>query len=229
MTPNILISTDGNHWPMMAHGAIITAVHAAIERHDICHLMLTGGRTAQRLYEFWAQASDVSFDRMYFYFGDERCVSPDHADSNFGLVMKTLFSGGVPSGCTIERMEGENSDREAAARTYERLLPPTMDVLLLGMGEDAHIASLFPGSEALRQTDRSVVPTVGPKPPYERLTITRKVITDSTSVFLLVTGEKKGEALQKVLESPENFMSMPACLTLGGTWLLDHEAGSRLI
>jgi 6-phosphogluconolactonase len=103
-----------------------------------------------------------------FYFGDERCVSPDHPESNYGMAMRTLFKQGVPKGCSVFRMEADGSDREAAALQYSEMLPDKIDLLLLGVGEDGHIASLFPGSEALQEVARCVMPIIGPKAPNER-------------------------------------------------------------
>ena len=81
---------------------------------------------------------------MSFYFGDERCVPPDHDESNYGMEMQTLFSHGVPIECSVFRMEADAIDIEAAAQRYADLLPDSIDVILLGVGEDGHIASLFP-------------------------------------------------------------------------------------
>jgi len=162
--------------------------------------------------------------RIRFFLGDERCVPPDHADSNYGLVMRTLLARGVPAGCSIARMEAESSDRNAAAEEYEQLLPDAIDVLLLGVGIDGHVASLFPHSPALWATQRSVVPVTGPSPPRERLTITPWVIARAKSVFVLAMGEAKGRILAKALKSPANIASLPVRLTMNGTWLMNDAA-----
>ena len=88
------------------------------------------------------------------------------------MVTHYLFLKGIPKGCAVKKMEGYASDREAAARSYEQAFPEFIDVLLLSVGQDGHIASLFPGDLALLETTRSVVSIVGPKQPPERLTIT---------------------------------------------------------
>jgi 6-phosphogluconolactonase len=142
--------------------------------------------------------------------------------------MRTLLARGVPPGCSIARMEAENPNREAAARAYENLLPEAIDVLLLGVGTDGHVASLFPHSPALRATQRKVVPVTGPKPPRERLTITPKVIAAAREVFVLATGTEKGEMLAEALKAPADPASLPVRLTLGGTWLLDEKAAGPL-
>jgi 6-phosphogluconolactonase len=190
--------------------------------------MLTGGKTAEQLYKHWARASALPLERMRLLFGDERSVPPDHGESNYALVMRTLLAKGVPPGCSIARMEAERPDREAAARAYEALLPKAIDVLLLGVGADGHVASLFPHSPAFQSKQRTVVPVTGPKAPRERLTITPQVIAGAGEVFVLATGREKGEVLAEALQSPADAVSLPVRLALGGTWLLDEQAACRL-
>jgi 6-phosphogluconolactonase len=228
LKPRILVSSDVDGWASFAADVIGQEISSVISRKNVCHFMLTGGRAAERLYKYWAATAALPLEGLSFLFGDERCVPPDHVDSNYALVMKTLFEQGMPSGCSIARMEAENPEQEAAAIAYEKLLPDAVDILLLGMGEDGHIASLFPRSPALREVKRSVIPVKGPKLPFKRLTITPKVIASAKSIFLLVTGKEKGEVLVEALRSESDFISLPVRLTLRGTWLLDAEAGCQL-
>jgi 6-phosphogluconolactonase len=226
LKPRILVSSSINSWAPLADETIGQAIKEAVSARGICYVMLTGGTTAQPLYAHWAQISSLPLKSIRFLFGDERCVPPDHADSNYALVMNVLLAKGVSSGYSIARMEADNLDREAAAKSYEGMIPEVIDVLLLGMGTDGHIASLFPHDPALRSKQRKVVPVVGPKPPHERLTITPRVIAQARSVFVLATGAEKGRVLAEALKSREDFISLPVRLTLGGTWILDDEAGS---
>jgi 6-phosphogluconolactonase len=229
MEPRILISPDSDGWVGFAANAIGQEISSVITRKKTCHVMLTGGRTAERLYRYWADMATLPLDGLRFLFGDERCVPPGHADSNYALVMKTLFDKGLPPGCSIARMEGENPELEVAAKEYEELLPEAVDVLLLSVGEDGHIASLFPHHSALREDKRKVVPVIGPKPPYERLTITPRVIDCAKSIFLLATGKEKGAVLAEALKSSSDIMSLPVTLISGGIWLLDDAAASRIL
>jgi 6-phosphogluconolactonase len=220
---------EATEWPLLAAEQIQDSINAILHEQGKCSVMLTGGRSAERLYAGWAGL--LSFQQMtgvQFYFGDERCVPPSHAESNYGMAIRTLFYRGVPAGCSVFRIEAEYPDRESAAKAYEKLLPEMIDVLLLGMGTDGHIASLFPHSPALRETQRTVVPIRGPKPPSERLTITPKVIASARSIFLLATGEEKGRVLAKSLNTPEDSMALPVCLTLNGICLLDCDAGKNI-
>jgi len=187
-----------------------------------CNLMLTGGRSAARLYAAWAGLPAFhESPGVDFYFGDERCVAPDNVESNYGLAMKTLFCRGVPKGCKVFRMEADDADREFAARRYANLLPRYMDVLLLGVGDDGHVASLFPRSPALKEHDRTVMPVVGPKASHERLTITPPVISGAEKVFVLATGDVKAGVLAAALRDTDDIESLPVRLALRGTWLVD--------
>jgi 6-phosphogluconolactonase len=125
-------------------------------------------------------------------------------------------------------MEAERPDREAAALAYARLLPPRIDVLLLGMGPDGHTASLFPGSAALHERERLVVPVVGAKPPAERLTITPPVIEAARKVAVLAAGEDKAAMVARAVEGPLEPEAVPAQLARRGVWFLDRAAAARL-
>lgn len=215
-------------WPGKAAELIQDGIDAILNKHGACSVMLTGGRSAERLYKAWAELD--AFRQMagvQFYFGDERCVPSDHPDSNFGMAKRTLFERGVPTGCTVFRMEAEASDRVAAALRYEKVLPDRIDMLLLGVGEDGHIASLFPGSAALHELNRRVLPITGPKPPYERMTITPPVIAQAKSIFVLAPGYAKGQILSKALQAAGDFVILPASLVLDATWLLDTATSDR--
>lgn len=213
---------DVVEWPAQSAQLIQNSIDAVLLECGRCSVMLTGGRSAERLYTAWAKLP--AFQNMVgvqFYFGDERCVRPDRAESNYGLVMRTLFQGGVPRGCSIFRMEADDTDREAAALRYDEVLPDKVDVLLLGVGEDGHVASLFPGSVALREVSRRVAPITGPKPPYERLTITPPVIAQARSIFVLAVGVAKAQVLAKAQHAVGDFDTLPARLILNATWMLD--------
>ena len=119
-------------------------------------------------------------------------------------------------------MEADTTDLETATQRYADLLPDLIDVLLLGVGEDGHIASLFPNNASLQERKRRVIPITGPKPPFKRLTITLQVIAKTRSVFMLATGSAKVAILCSVLNNPNDIATLPERLALGGTWLMDH-------
>jgi 6-phosphogluconolactonase len=133
--------------------------------------------------------------------------------------MGTLFHGGLPEYAQIFRMEAESIDIEAAAESYAALIPQVIDVLLLGVGEDGHIASLFPHSEALDITHRLVVPVVGSAPPFRRLTITPHIIKSAREVFILALGQQKRSIYEEALRHPGDIKAIPARLVLNRTWI----------
>lgn len=209
-------------WATRSACLVQDAVQAICDCQGGGTVMLTGGRSAERLYCAWRELPQFSDLRsVLFLFGDERCVLPGDPESNYGLAMRSLFARGIPPGCIVDRMEAEYPDRAAACFRYERCLPGKIDVLLLGVGEDGHIASLFPGSWALDERVRSVVPVVGAKEPRERLTVTPSVIEGATRVFVLANGEAKAAVLKRVSAGTEDFHLLPACLVSKATWLLD--------
>jgi 6-phosphogluconolactonase len=189
-----------------------------------CHLMLAGGSTPLPVYEQLAKQADLPWQRVVIYFGDERCVPPLTAENNAFTVLAKLFPQGVPEGVTIHRMCGEEPP-DQAAQAYESLLPPHIDILLLGMGDDGHTASIFPGSVALDEERRRVMPVIGSKPPMQRLTITPSVIQEARHLLVMVQGEEKADAVRWALMDG----TVPAALAAAGDWLLDREAGRSLL
>lgn len=211
----------GDSWAQKSARAIQAALEDALESRGRCNVVLTGGRSAARLYQEWGGVlKNRAATGIDFYFGDERCVPPDSSESNFGLAMRTLFPWGIPSGCSVFRMHAESENLAGAVASYEALLPRFVDVLLLGVGEDGHVASLFPWSQALRETRRLVVPVRGPKPPQYRMTITPPVIRQAQKIFVLAPGSKAA-VREEALRDPRDFLACPARLVLDATWLLD--------
>lgn len=213
---------DHMTWPSSAASLIMNAIKDKCLKDASCTVMLTGGRSAQLLYQAWAELADFEQMRnVHFYFGDERCVHPDHPESNFGMVMRTLFYQGVPKGCSVNRIEAEHSDLNLAALSYEQQLPVRIDILLLSVGEDGHIASLFPESYALNEVHRYVVPVWATKFPHDRLTVTPPLILEAGQIFVMAIGPAKAAVFRQALQQPQLISTSPARLVLHGTWILD--------
>ena len=200
----------------------------AIAERGACTVALAGGRTPEPIYRELATGSGIDWKRVHVFFGDERAVPPDHADSNYAMVSSALLSRvPIPAG-QVHRMEAERPDLEAAAREYARALPEQLDILVLGMGPDGHTASLFPGSAAVDERQRLVVPVLGPKPPPQRLTITPPVIEAARSVAVIATGKDKAVMVARAVEGPWVSREVPAQLARRGRWFLDQAAAARL-
>jgi 6-phosphogluconolactonase len=220
MTKLEVTAVDTPAWITTVTTMIMAAVEQTIQTCGSCSVMLTGGRSATRLYEAWEALPEFNQMRgVCFYFGDERCVPPDHPESNYALAMRTLFRRGVPPTCQVINMAADLSDREAIAAAYATELPDKLDLLLLSMGEDGHIASLYPHSKALLETCRRVVPVSAPKPPPARLTITPPVIAMAAQVFVLALGKQKRALYEEALRNPSDINTIPARLVLDRTWV----------
>ena len=191
---------------------------------------VTGGSTPRKSYEqVAARRSDWS--GVEIWFTDERCVPPDHEHSNFRMADEALLSR--ISGAGVHRMKGELGPEEGAA-DYQRELDeagrPVFDLILLGVGPDAHTCSLFPGDEALGERERLAVgvETPGMAPLVPRITLTLPVVNASTQIVFLITGEDKADAVAKAFSGRRDPMA-PASLVEGNvTVLLDEGAAKRL-
>jgi 6-phosphogluconolactonase len=184
-------------------------------------LMLTGGRTAATLYR---NLPSVALHSAHIFMSDERCVPEDSTESNAWLVRTNLFDGVVPANwCPIH---GDAEDPVDEAVRYGSLLPEQIDLLVLSVGEDGHIASLFPSSSALESRQKVTHVTNAPKYPPQRITITPKVISASREVIVMAAGQRKGEILVRALLAPDNYRELPVRLTIGRTWVLDAAAHS---
>jgi 6-phosphogluconolactonase len=194
------------------------------------HVALTGGSTPRAAY---SQAAELRGDwsGVDFWFTDERCVPPDHEHSNFGMADRALLSGA--KGATVHRMRGELGPDDGAA-AYENELgefgPEALDLILLGVGPDAHICSLFPGDDALGERERRVVgvETPGMAPLVSRITLTLPMVNASARIVFLVTGEDKAEAMQRVLAGPPDPRAPGSLVAEGALALLDPAAAARL-
>lgn len=207
---------------------LVLEMATATAERGACALCLAGGRTPEPVYRKLASQSSVDWSRVSVFFTDERAVPPDHPESNYGMVQRALLSRVSIPASKVHRMEAEHLDQDAAARAYEALLPARLDVLLLGIGSDGHTASLFPGSAALNEWQRLVVPVLGTKPPPERLTITPPVIDAARKVAVLATGDDKAAMVARAIEGPLAANEVPAQLARRGTWFLDRAAAALL-
>lgn len=198
-------------------------IDAVLQQSERCNLMLAGGRTPLPVYDLLALQPDIPWQRIGLYFGDERCVPPKTPENNAYSVLSRLFPQGMPEGVTVHRMCGEENP-DQAAEEYESKLPERVDILLLGMGEDGHTASIFPGSVALDEERRRVMPVIGSKVPLQRLTITPPVIRGARYLLVMVQGEDKADAVRWALGEG----SVPASLAAGGDWLMDRLAARSL-
>lgn len=228
-----------------AASRIAGILRRALERRGRARVALSGGKTPRETYRLLAQPPHrdaLDWPLVEVFWGDERCVPPDHPESNYRMALEALlFDLPIPKR-NIHRMRGE-ADPAAAAREYQETLRvafqvsgrevPRFDLVLLGMGLDGHVASLFPGSPALQEPARLVVATYVQKVRGWRLTLTPRVLTAARHVLFLVTGAEKAAIVRDVLEGPADPERLPAQTVKPTTdgqvdWLLDREAAKLL-
>jgi 6-phosphogluconolactonase len=224
----------------LAHALARQLCTAVAERRQAT-LALSGGSTPRRLYEVLAtEHADLPWKHIHVFWGDERFVPCDSEDSNYRMARETLLDEVAIPDTNVHPWPTEMSDPEAAALAMqaeiERIFgcsavggdPPHFDVMLLGLGEDGHTASLFPNSPALRVDRRWAIPSEAPKAPRQRLTMTISVLNASRYVQFLVAGEDKRQALRCAMEEPSP--DCPASLVRPEhgviTWWLDEEVAS---
>jgi 6-phosphogluconolactonase len=217
--------------------AFVGGAAKAISEHGRFAVALAGGSTPKATYEVLARdhAGDVDWPNVHVFFGDERTVPPDHENSNYRMAWEALLDH-VPVG-SVHRMRGELPPDEAAASYEENLkgffaeVPPVLDFVMLGIGDDGHTASLFPETPALGVTDRLVIANPVPKLDTTRLTLTVPVLNAAREVCFLVAGAGKAEALAEIMEGEADPRQYPAKLVRppgGPTWMVDRAAAGAL-
>ena len=214
---------------------ILEQSRAALAERGEFRVALSGGNTPRQIYaEFGRIAHDLAWERVRFTFGDERCVPPNDSDSNFRMARESLFEPQSIPEKSIMRLRGE-IDPPLAAQEYEDALVVLAtqhgetiyrhDLTLLGMGDDGHTASLFPGTAALEEQVRRVVANYVPKLETWRLTMTLPLLNQSRQVLFLAKGDKNHEVLEHVLTGDPTF---PASLVNPPngqlTWMIGVDA-----
>jgi len=221
---------------------VVARAQAAVALRGRFTLALSGGHTPQALHALLAAPEEpfrgrIDWAATEVFFGDERCVGPDHPESNYGAARASLLARVPLPAANVHRLRGED-DPPAAAAAYEadlrRVVPaerglPRLDLVLLGLGSDGHTASLFPGTAALEEETRLVVANEVPQVGGFRLTFTLPLIGAARAVAFLVAGEEKAAAVADVLEGRDAPPAARVRLADGDlAWFLDEAAASRL-
>jgi 6-phosphogluconolactonase len=216
-------------------------VNQSVQSSGRFAVALSGGSTPKHLYSRLSSADykdRVRWNNVYLFWGDERCVRPDHPESNFGMVQEALLSKIKIPAENIHRMAGER-EPQAAAAEYERQLQeffglesgalPRFDLILLGIGEDGHTASLFPGSDALNETERLVIAPFVDKLKSYRLTLTLPVLNHGAEVWFLVTGSSKAAAVKQALSGSSELPAAKVQPINGKpTWFITQDAAEAV-
>lgn len=239
MGPEIKIVPDAVTLARTAAEEFQRLAEAAVEERGRFSVALSGGNTPRAVYSLLASKhKSLPWDRIHIFFGDERHVPPDHPDSNFRMASKSLLSKVPIPEKNVHRIHAE-LDAEAAAAEYEQQLVsffhlpnqdwPRFDLIFLGIGEDGHTASLFPGSKALTEASRVTANWVEKFKTF-RITLTFPVLNHAAQVVFLVSGAGKAQILSQVLRPGAKEFPAQNVQPENGRllWLIDHDAGSLL-
>lgn len=241
--PQIIVLDEAEAMSVRAAEEIVHISGESICTHGQFTLCLTGGNTPAEIYSLIATRFQLSVDwnAVHLFWGDERCVPPDDEASNYGMANRTMLSRLNLDADQIHRMRGED-DPQAAAAAYEEELRdfftleqgefPRFDLILLGMGDNVHIASLFPGIPAIHENSRLAVAVEVDAPQRRRITLTPPVLNHAARVMFIVSGQGKAEAVRLALEGPRDPDKYPAQLIdpdrTEVMWLLDRAAAGKL-
>lgn len=243
---DVIVVADQAALAREAAARFVASAEEAVPRSGRFTVALSGGSTPKLLYALLATApyrSHLPWRQTHLFWGDERCVPPDHPDSNFGSARSNLLDRVPIPTDQVHRMHAERDGLDVVARQYEAEIawtfgvtragqPPAFDLILLGMGSDGHTASLFPHTEAIRETRRWVVGNFVPTLRAHRLTLTAPILNRGLTVLFMVSGADKAPVLREVLEGPPDPERLPAQLIrpVAGhlIWLVDHTAASQL-
>ncbi len=245
MTPSLVIADDATAVAREAAERLTQAIERAVAARGRAVIAMTGGGTARTIYEELASAAGpwrhrIDWSTLHCCWSDERHVPPSHPDSNFGMAREALLSGVAIPASHLHRMRGELEDAHQAAAGYAAELAELRagtgeggflaDVSLLGIGEDAHIASIFPGSSALHERERLAVAVRQPQQGTWRITMTPPALLDAETIIVAATGARKADAVAAALSAPLDAEHWPAQLLrpAGGrvTWIIDRPAAA---
>lgn len=219
--------------------SIVRFLGDAIQLRGMAAFCLSGGSTPKAVYELLADEQSVDWRKIHFFWGDERCVPPTHHESNFLMATNAFLQKLSLPAANIHRIEGERPPAEAA-EWYERELKtffdlketqlPRFDVTLLGLGEDGHTASLFPGTTILNETRRLVAEVYVEKFKAYRVSMTYPILNNSGVIMFLVSGSGKASILHEILEGEPGRYPAQQIQPADGTvfWLIDGQVASYL-
>lgn len=218
-------------------------VKEIISQKDTITIALSGGSTPKSLFDYWAKLpeGEIDWKKVKFFWGDERCVPPTHEESNYKMTKEHLFDHIPVQEGQIFRIHGENNPAEEAKRYGELLSQeleksadtPSFDILMLGMGDDGHTASIFPHEISLWDSHENCVTATHPTSGQQRVSLTGKVINASKHIFFLVTGENKADKVKEIIKQPDEAVKKyPAALVQPHSdnlhWYLDDSSAKFL-
>ena len=227
----VWVYDDADAVARAAADMFVAIVAGVLADRSIARVALAGGSTPKAMYHLLASPAyreRVEWGRVEIFFGDERCVPPDHVDSNYRMAREALLDH-VPLGADrVHRIAGERPPEEAAAQYQQKLVrDAALDLVLLGMGPDGHTASLFPGTPVLSETRALAAAVYVEKMKSWRVTLTAPVLSAAAHVMITTVGAEKAEALQKALRGPPGRVPIQLVRASDQRWLVDRAAAQK--
>lgn len=245
--PRIQIVADLQELSTVAAEHFVRLATEAVLDKGRFTVALSGGSTPESLYQLLANENEpyraqLRWKNIHFFWGDERHVPPDHPDNNYRMANQAMLSKVPVPLENVHRIPSELADAHQAADEYEQTLSkffklakgqyPRFDLILLGMGSDGHIASIFPNSDVIKEKVRLVVATWSEKSQSYRITLTPPVLQSAAAITLLVSGAEKSDALREALKGNYHPERLPAQIlrqtNANVLWLVDRPAAQRL-
>jgi 6-phosphogluconolactonase len=242
LKPRIQVVSDLEAMSHKAAEMFVNSSRTCMASQGKFSVAISGGSTPRRLYTLLGSnpyREEVNWLLVHFFWVDERCVPKEHEESNFKAAFDTLLSKISIPDENIHRIMGEGAP-DKAARDYEEEVRksfgmsglPMFDLVILGMGEDGHTASLFPGSSLLKERIRLAAPVYLERPNRNRITLTLPVLNNATQILFLIAGHSKADVVYEILGNERKKERYPAGLIRpvhgAMTWLIDQEAAKKL-
>ena len=229
-SPHLIFDTTPDLQHAVADAAA-NLLRRSVHERGIANVSLSGGSTPRRIYELLA-SQDLPWENIHWFWGDERNVTADSEQSNERMVRETLFNNHPALEGNLHPVTVDITDPASGAVRYQNALQnhfsnemfPAWDLVLLGLGDDAHTASLFPGTEALKENERWFVHNWVEKLNTYRYTLTAPAINSGKNIWFLVAGENKRDALEKVWSEEQNPNLYPSQLIRPTKWYLTQNA-----
>ena len=227
MPTEIVVLEDRALLDRAVAGRIAHTIEAAVDERQWCYLALPGGSFLRPIYGE-LMGLQLPWSEVEFFFTDERCVPVTHPASNYGEAADHLLLNPRIGEHQLHRIDVDDSDLDRVAERYEEELPETLDLALLEVASDGHVASLFAESVAFDETERRVLPVEASQKPKRRVTLTPQALREARELLVVALGSDKAQAVRRALREEGDASEVPARIAREGCWFLDSQAASLL-
>lgn len=223
MKNKFLVESENKNWITLLKELLDKKINETLQHNHKCNIFLTGGRSAKVFYQNWLLGLGSILKKIDFYFGDERCLDANDLNKNSTMVEEIFKSLNI-SGYSLHSIHTEGGNFKESAKIYGENSAQELDIILLSLGDDGHVASLFPNSEGLKAIDSGYVYTQGPAPYKDRISITVPMINQFRCKIVLVIGKAKGIAFKNTYKPSSQATDYPLLLLKDLIFIFDKDA-----